>query len=120
MTAQEQQPARGMPLATLDAVPILPAYVALMTRILAEHGAALTETGDAPPQNVDSAARMYMVTFPPGTMRVDGMVFHRSFPFVIHFPDGYTLNGAQLWPIMLREDDPHIHALFLAETEVKP
>ena len=118
-TRERMEQARGgRSLSSLAHVPIIPAYRDLLTRLLAEHGATLMETGVAPPKNVDASARMYTVTFPPGTVQVDGIVFCRSFPFVIHFPDGYALHGAQLWPITQHEGDFYIHALYLSDAEV--
>ncbi|HEY0756867.1 MAG TPA: hypothetical protein VGD98_23140 [Ktedonobacteraceae bacterium] len=119
--AQPEEEKRGQEIliTTLDAVPISPMYLEVMTRILSEHGAILAETEAPPPRNVDPTVSMYTVTFPPGTMRLNGMLIHRSFPFELQFPDGYRLNGAQLWPITLREDEQPIHALFLAACEVE-
>jgi hypothetical protein len=107
-----REQAREHPLTTLTRVPIVPAHLALMTRVLTEHGATLTEAEDTVPGTIDPTASMYTVTFPPGTVRVDGIMIHRTFPFVIYFPDKYFLHGARLYPITLRRDDPYIHGLF--------
>jgi hypothetical protein len=111
--------AREIPITTLDAVPIEPACLQIMLRILTQHGARLTETGAAPPQNIEQTARMYRVTFPPGTTRVNGLRMQQSVPFVISYPDGYVQHGTELWPATLRMDDPHINALYFTATEVK-
>lgn len=110
----------AIPLLVLERVPILPRYVALMQYLLLAHGSTLIETGEPLPTHVDPAARMYTVTFPPGTIRVNRMRITRTVVFAIQFPDGYRLQGARLYPITIRKDDCFIHGLFPAQAEIQP
>jgi hypothetical protein len=112
--------AKETPIVTLKHVPIEERYLSIVTRLLTKHGATLTEADEAPPPNIeDNDAKMYTATFPPGTVRANGMIIHRSVSFLLLFPDGYHLHGAELWPIGLHESDTCINVFTISSADVK-
>lgn len=109
--------AREYPLTTLKQIPISQPYINVMTQILTEHGATLTETKDYPIG--EHSYKEYTVTFPSGTCRSFGLQMMRTRPFIILFPDGYQLHGAELWPLFRREGDQATTIFYLPASSVK-
>lgn len=103
--------AQTYPLETLKQVPISEPYIALMTRVLTEHRAILTETRAYP--DAERPYKEYTLTFPPGTVISFGLRMMRSRHFSILFPDGFRLHGGELWPLWQAEGDTATTILYL-------
>jgi len=69
-------------------------YVAPMLRLLTAHGATAQELQDETWVNDEGQLEGYkrfLLTFPEGTLYVEGMVLFRSMSFHLRFPDGFRL-----------------------------
>ena len=111
MSAPGRDAKGGVSITTLMHVPIDNRFFFLVNNILRAHGASLAETQDEPlpPGATRGTTKMYTVTFPPGTLRENGLVMRRSVPFEIRFPDAFRLHGAELWPLHLHDQDTCIN-----------
>jgi hypothetical protein len=118
MHLSEPHGVRTFPITSMKRVPIGAAFLAIMTRILTAHGATLAETPEPPPAGMEDDVKMYTLTFPPGTRRSDELMMRRSQPFVILFPDGYQLHGAELWPISSSSSDRCINGFALSPEQL--
>ena len=91
------------PLQKLDDVPVDREYAERLTSLLKAHGATVSEqyvkTYERRGQCLKDAQAEYsgyMIVFPAGTERAYKLRMHTTAPFVIYFPDGFELHGAEV------------------------
>jgi hypothetical protein len=75
-----------------------------LVTLLNRHGATvqqldcITYTAKLPGgKTQERPASNHLISFPPGSLRYDGLVLGSSADFCIVFPDGFELNGVEQW-----------------------
>lgn len=94
------------PLRRMEEVPVDQQYTDQLSALLEAHGATIskqyTKTYKRRGQQweeVQSEYIGYAITFPDGTERAYKLRMLTTAPFVIYFPDGFELHGAEVSPI---------------------
>ena len=98
------------PLQKLDDVPVDREYAERLTSLLKTHGAMVNERytrayvrrGQCL-KDAQAEYSGYTIIFPAGTERAYKLRMRTTAPFVIYFPDGFELHGAEVSPTSIRD-----------------
>lgn len=100
-------------LTRLSDVPVDTQHVKHLNELLVAHGATVTPVL-VKPEEATRAYYLCTIDFPEGTYREYGMMLLRSSPFIIYFPDGYGLHGAELYGTAAALDETPKILLYLS------
>lgn len=94
----------------LAAVPVDREFAERLTALLAAHGATVSrqytrryERRDQEATEIQTEYAEYFINFPDGTERAYKLRMRTTAPFVIYFPDGFELHGAEVSRSSIRD-----------------
>ena len=94
----------------LAEVPVDQEFAERLTALLEAHGATVSrqytrryERRDQEATELQGEYAGYFINFPDGTERAYKLRMRTTAPFVIYFPDGFELHGAEVSPSSIRD-----------------